>query len=678
MRYLRTLALTLAVILLPALSRASLNGFARISLLEGDVQIRSEDTSEWFPASINTPLNEGDSIWCPVGGRAEIQLRNGSFVRLDQQTSLDVLALADDFQQFHLGMGHAYFRTGEMREGSFQMDLNDSSVKVYDKGRFRIDLSESGDEDISIIKGSAYVESNGQRTRVRSGEMLSIEEGNPEILPLNPPDEWERWNVERDRVYFSKRSAQRYLPDELSMYQHDLDDNGQWTYVREYGYIWRPTVIAGPDWGPYRVGRWVWRGDDYVWISYENWGWAPYHYGRWISLPSLGWCWVPPVRGEVYWAPGYVGWVSTPGYVGWVPLAPGETYYGRGNYGRNSVNVTKVNIRNITVNKVVYKNVYVNNAVTVVNRNSFATGAMSYVKPRENIFVKEKIQLGRPDIKPAKQAMMPVVRNISQAKLPPPAIRNVPFRELRERHPKIDGNPRVLTDKQVPARQTPQRNKQDQPAIPRKPGVQQPVAGTVPAVGDNRNLGEKPVSRPVFNNYPNGRPQAIDSQKPKVFEPEKRYKERIPPVQVRTVSPEPEKTAESSTRRNTGMNPLNVPQRQKAQSPLPIKPVDSHLPSVAGVAPPKQINKVEQPGSPQNIGAHLTNIPQPQRIERQGVKPPQPVIASKAPKQPAVSPVDAGNKKVWKIKEKENPGSEVKKEKKDEKEAGKPAHNPVQ
>lgn len=126
------------------------------------------------------------------------------------------------------------------------------------------------------------------------------------------------------------------------------------------------------------------------------------------------------------------------------------------------------------------------------------------------------------------------------------------------------------------------------------------------------------------------------------------------------------------------MNPLNVPQRQKAQSPLPVKPVDSHLPGVEGVAPPKQINKVEQPGSPQNNGAPRTNMPQPQRIERQGVKPPQPVTASKAPKQPAVSPADAGNRKVWKIEEKENAGSEVKKEKKDEKEAGKPAHNPVQ
>lgn len=127
------------------------------------------------------------------------------------------------------------------------------------------------------------------------------------------------------------------------------------------------------------------------------------------------------------------------------------------------------------------------------------------------------------------------------------------------------------------------------------------------------------------------------------------------------------------------MNPLNVPQRQKAQTPLPVKPVDSHLPGVEGAALPKQINKVAQPGFPQNNGEHRTNMPQPQRVERQGVKPPQPVIASKVPKQPAVSPADADNKKVLKVQPQGNGGGEGKKEKKEnEKEAGKPAHSPVQ
>ena len=144
--------------------------------------------------------------------------------------------------------------------------------------------------------------------------------------------------------------------------------------MREYGRVWTPRVVVSVGWAPYRVGRWIWRGGDYVWVSYEPWGWAPYHYGRWAFVASVGWCWVPPVRGAVYWGPGFVGWVQTPTYVSWVPLAPGEIYYGHGYYGPHSVNITNVNITNIQVTKVVYKNIHVHNAVTVIHHDTFVTG----------------------------------------------------------------------------------------------------------------------------------------------------------------------------------------------------------------------------------------------------------------------------------------------------------------
>ncbi len=58
---------------------------------------------------------------------------------------------------------------------------------------------------------------------------------------------------------------------------------------------------------------------------------------------SATFAWIPPVRGAVYWGPGFVGWVYTPSYVSWVPLAPGDIYYGYGYYGPNSVNI--INMR---------------------------------------------------------------------------------------------------------------------------------------------------------------------------------------------------------------------------------------------------------------------------------------------------------------------------------------------
>jgi hypothetical protein len=659
MRYLKILTIALAVILLPALTWASLDGSARISLLEGDVLVRSEDTSEWFPASVNTPLLEGDSIWCPADSRAEIQLQNGTLIRLDQQTSLDVLVLADDSLQFYLGMGNAYFNTGDLRGAGFQVDLIDASVMVYDKGRFRIDLSGEGDADVSVIKGSAYVESNGQKIRVRAGEMLSVAEGNPEIFPLNPPGEWERWNVARDRNYFAVSSTTGYLPAELGIYERDLNANGEWVYDTAYGNVWRPTVITASDWSPYRVGRWVWRGGDYVWISHENWGWAPYHYGRWINLASRGWCWVPPVRGEVYWSPGYVGWVTTASYVGWFPLAPGEIYYGRGYYGRNSVNITNVNVRDLTVNRVVYRNLNGNRAVTVVNRNSFASGTMTYVKPRENIFVQAKIQLGRPDIKPAKQAMMPVVRTVSPAKLPPPGIRNVPLQDLRRHHPRREGNPSRFTEKNGFSLQN---GKQQQTVNPRNPDVRQPVAGSVPAIDYHRSLAEKPAARPEIINYPNGRPQTIDRQKSNVVDPGKRYRELQPTDRTRTVAPVTQKAVESPVLRNSGNDHNDLPQRQKAQNPGPVIPVNPQVPASAGSATTWPARNIDRPAAPQKAGDQRTNTQQ--GIGRHGGNPVkvQPEVTPKVREKSATPAIDADNRNVWKEKGAEKSAAEVRPE----------------
>jgi hypothetical protein len=433
------LALVLLVLLLPLKLFAAEQGFARLSLIEGDVQVRIADSDDWVPAAANTPLYEGDSVWAPAGSRTEIQLRDGSVIRLDGKTSLNVLKVEKDFLQLNLGMGRAYLRTGVSRQWSIQVDLAESTVSIDDRGRYRLDIHANGDEEISVIRGSAYVESYGSRTRVRTGEMLTVEDSRSEISPIDPQDAWDRWNSDRDSHQARRSGGEGRLPQELVVYEEELSSSGEWIVTRDYGQVWRPTVVAVPDWAPYREGRWIWRGGEYVWVSYEPWGWAPYHYGRWTILPGFGWCWVPPLPGDVFWAPGYVGWISTPTYVGWVPLAPGEVYYGRGYYGRHSVNVT--NVTNITVinNVNVYKNGRHRHALTAVDREGFTSGRGRYSRRSLDFFKKEKVVAGRPEPKRgAKEVLMPRVRKVSGDKLPPPPVARQPVGELKRKFPKLE------------------------------------------------------------------------------------------------------------------------------------------------------------------------------------------------------------------------------------------------
>ena len=406
-------------------------GSARISFLEGDVQMRTTETGDWVPAAVNTPLDEGDELWVPEGGRMEFQLNTGTAVRLDQNSALQILTLERASSQFYLSEGHMYVDYNAPRGNVIQFDTPVSSLRSYDRSVFRVDVPDQY-TDVSVFRGSVDAEGRDGKTRVNAGRTLTLGEGREaELAPIGRPDDWQNWNTERDRRFASRGDSYRYLPEELRVYSSDLDDNGRWVQVPEYGYVWTPRSVA-TDWAPYRTGRWMWRGGDYVWVGSEPWGWTPYHYGRWAHAPRIGWFWVPPQRRQVYWGPGYVGWVRTRDHVAWVPLAPREVYYGYGNYGPNSVDIRKRNVKEINITNITYKNVQVNNSVTVINNNTFVTGRREAVNVRENLFLTEKVNIGRPDIKPEKASFAPVEKTIEPAKLPPQQVNRIAVKELKQ------------------------------------------------------------------------------------------------------------------------------------------------------------------------------------------------------------------------------------------------------
>ena len=516
MKMLRLLVVFLS--LLPGASYAADLGQARISLIKGDVQIYTNDTQDWVAASINMPLQEGDRIWVPEGARAEIQLQGGIYIRLGSATAFDLVQFQEEAYQFYLNGGHAYSNNRRGGVDQIQIDTPLSSVRCYDNSLVMVDVAESGSTDVSVLKGYAVAETQSGSATVESGNALHIDtDMTADLSPLAPPDQWEEWNRERDRKLAQSNRSLRYVPEELDDYSYDLDEYGRWVYVTDYGYCWTPLNVS-VSWAPYQVGRWVWCDGDYVWISYEPWGWGPYHYGRWSFVVNVGWCWVPPTAGAVYWGPGYVGWVNTPTYVGWVPLAPGETYYGHGYYGPWSANIAATTINRTVVQR--YRNINVRNGVTVINRTTFLTGRREPVRIRGNLFRATNAVAGPPDIRPTRATTMPVIRKIPQAKRPPERVRqlsvneirrerglvreekgsafrggrtgaelpvkkrNEPQATIRERHPALPAQQPVKRDRVVPRSERPQPARgaaagQGRPALPAaQPAPQSVKPGT--------------------------------------------------------------------------------------------------------------------------------------------------------------------------------------------------------
>ena len=422
--------LVLLLIMLPRGVWASEPGLVRLSLVNGDVQLQPGDDGEWVPAVANMPLGDGDRIWVPEGGRAEVQIQGGVYLRLAARTALDIVDLRDESYQFYLGEGRAYINNRKGGIDHIQVDTPHASAGIFDNSLVMVDAGRQGITDVSVIRGYALVETERGKTRVPAGNALHLTDGTgAEIAPIDPPDAWERWNRNRDRGLADAAESLRYIPDELDDYAYDLDNHGRWYYLQEYGYVWAPRVSLSVVWSPYRQGRWIWSRGDYVWISYEPWGWVPYHYGRWTFSVGLGWCWVPPSRGAVWWGPGYVGWVHTPASVAWVPLAPGEVYYGYGSFGPLSVNIMKATAPRPVVRD--YRNVRVRNAVTVIHRDTFISGKKHQAPVRQNPFIAAEASMGPPRFRPERETRRPVIKAIPAERRPPERVKRVRVEEIR-------------------------------------------------------------------------------------------------------------------------------------------------------------------------------------------------------------------------------------------------------
>ena len=587
MKMLRLLVMFLS--LMPAFAHAADLGQARISLIKGDVQIYTSDTQDWVAASINMPLQEGDRIWVPEGARTEIQLRGGIYIRLGSTTAFDLVQFQEEAFQFYLNGGHAYINNRRGGIDQIQIDTPLSSVRCYDNTLLMVDVMQDGSTDVAVIKGYAAAENREGTTRVESGTTLHLgADMAAEISPLPPPDQWENWNRERDRKLAQSNRSLRYVPEDLDDYSHDLDDYGRWVYVTDYGYCWTPLNVS-VRWAPYQVGRWVWRGADYVWVSYEPWGWAPYHYGRWSFVVNVGWCWVPPAIGAVYWGPGYVGWVHTPTYVGWVPLAPGEIYYGRGHYGPWSANITTIN-RTVVQR---YRNINARNGVTVVNRNTFLTGRKEPVRVRGNLFRSTNIEAGPPVIRPTRATSMPVIRDIPASRRPPERVRRTSINEIRQERSLVREEKGSAFKGGRPAAEMPVRRRNEpQPMIrERHPALptQQPVKGGRATPRSERQQPAPPSvqpptptaqpATPATRPAPPAAPQSVKPEKARQQEPPRQTQPQVRGGSQK-LTPRPER---------------GTPREPRWQEPLPTtRPAAPTAPAAAR----PQVQRPSRPASP--------------------------------------------------------------------------------
>jgi len=357
---------------------------ARLSYTHGAVSFQPAGAEDWVSAVVNRPLTTGDKLWVDNDARAELHLGSAS-IRLSSTTGFSFLNLADNTVQLRLTEGTLRIRVKRLGENEiFEVDTPNLAFSVLRPGTYKISVNEAGDTTVVTVRGAeGEVTGGGQTFSVHPdqvGTFTGTDQLNGDVESYGgDQDDFDQWCSNRDRREDHSESA-RYVSNDAIGYE-DLDDNGGWRPVPEYGRVWFPhTTVVG--WAPYRYGHWVWISPwGWTWVDDEPWGFTPFHYGRWIAVGGV-WGWVPcapapVVVGVAYvrpvYAPALVAWVGGEHWgvgvgvgsgVAWFPLGPREVYMPSYPVSRTYVN--NVNVTNTTVNTTVVNNYY---NTTVVNKN---------------------------------------------------------------------------------------------------------------------------------------------------------------------------------------------------------------------------------------------------------------------------------------------------------------------
>ncbi|MCC2668358.1 MAG: hypothetical protein K0Q72_829, partial [Armatimonadetes bacterium] len=300
----------------------------RVSDTRGSLAVRGPDDDDVSYVERNAVVRAGDVLWTDDDGRAEVELDRGAWVRLAEDTKLDVRSLPPS-AEFRLWNGSVYFDLSDRVDGKTLLKTPVGDVEIERNSVVRVDLDRAESARVSVYNGRARAfPDSGSSVGLGTGERIYLEAGKP----VSDPTRFDRANLDgfdryqRERVdYFINRPLPRELGQDV-IGARELHDYGSWVSVENATY-WRPR--CEPDWRPYSSGYWSYIPScGYTWVDYSPWGYTTSHYGRWLYRPVYGWLWSP---GYV-WGPAYVSWSTYGSYCGWAPLDPWNRpcYYGNG------------------------------------------------------------------------------------------------------------------------------------------------------------------------------------------------------------------------------------------------------------------------------------------------------------------------------------------------------------
>jgi hypothetical protein len=272
----------------------------RLSNVEGKVQVDRGAGQGFEKAFLNLPITQGMAVRTDIDGAAEVELEDGTTVRITPSSRIDFprLSLTESGTKattISLHDGTLYVNTSGAKDAELNVSFSQQTLRFVQATHARVEMENAtavvsvfkGEVDATGPKGTSQIATKHSATFDLLGQQEATLQKN---LEADPYDSWDK----QQQQYHDRYAAASYNSFSPFTYgSSDLNYYGNFSNIDGCGMCWQP-YFAGSGWDPFMNGAWaLYPGLGYSWVSAYPWGWTPYHSGTWLFAPGFGWAWQP-------------------------------------------------------------------------------------------------------------------------------------------------------------------------------------------------------------------------------------------------------------------------------------------------------------------------------------------------------------------------------------------------
>ncbi|HKC63794.1 MAG TPA: FecR family protein [Pyrinomonadaceae bacterium] len=205
-----------------------------INLVSGNVTVERAGAKSAQALSSNDNLESGDKVITGMGGRVEVLLNPGSYLRMDENSEFEFTDAAMDNLRIKLVRGSIIVEASSAEDVNLAIEVStqQTDATIIKGGLYRFNILADGTTEIAVRKGRLFY-GHGTQAEIKGGQKVLIGHGRIEVAKLNKKemDALDLWSKDRAE-YLAKANRQlqpRTLMASFNSYYWDNWANLAWS-----------------------------------------------------------------------------------------------------------------------------------------------------------------------------------------------------------------------------------------------------------------------------------------------------------------------------------------------------------------------------------------------------------------------------------------------------------------